>query len=90
MYIEVCRHAVEQAYKVRDAFLAHGFKFLAESPTNQQFVILTPAQFEKLSENFVLSLIEYLPDGNYCARVCTSWATKDEEIDKLIAMIPEL
>ena len=90
MYIEICRHAVEQAYKVRDAFLAHGFKFLADSPTNQQFVILTPAQFEKLSEEFILSLIEYLPDGNYCARVCTSWATKDEEIDKLIAMIPEL
>lgn len=90
LYIEICRHATEQAYQIRDAFLANGFKLITESPTNQQFVILTPAQYEKLSQEFVLSLIEYLPDGNYNARICTSWATKDEEVAKLIAMIPEL
>ncbi len=90
LYVEICRKATEQALKIRDAFLARGFKFITESPTNQQFVILTPAQYEKLSQEFVLSLIEYLPDGNYNVRVCTSWATKDEEVAKLISMIDTL
>ena len=49
-----------------------------------------PAQFEKLSEEFALSHIAYLEDGNYSVRICTSWATKDEEVDRLIAMINEL
>ena len=51
---------------------------------------MTPAQFAKLSEEFALSHIAYLPDGNYSVRICTSWATDDAQVDKLIAMIKEL
>ena len=90
LYVELGRKATMQALKIHDALAAHGFKFVAESPTNQQFVILTPAQYEKLSEEYVLSLDAYRPDGNYNVRICTCWATLDEQVDKLIAMIPEL
>ena len=89
-YSKICGKGTLQALKIRDALLAKGFKFVTESPTNQQFVIMTPAQFEKLSEEFALSHIAYLEDGNYSVRICTSWATKDEEVDRLIAMINEL
>ena len=90
LYSKICGKGTLQALKIRDALLAKGFKFVTESPTNQQFVIMTPAQFEKLSEEFALSHIAYLEDGNYSVRICTSWATKDEEVDRLIAMINEL
>ena len=52
--------------------------------------MMTPEKFHKLSEEFALSHIAYLPDGNYSVRICTSWATKAEEVDRLIAMINEL
>lgn len=90
LYIKICRYGTMQALKIRDALLSRGFKFVTESPTNQQFVILNPAQYDKLSTRFNLSLIEYLPDGNYSVRICTSWATLESETDKLIAMINEL
>lgn len=90
LYVESCRRGTMLALKIRQALLDCDFKFVTDSPTNQQFVILTPQQYEKLSEEFVLSLIEYLPDGNYSVRICTSWATKAEEVDKLIAMIKTL
>ena len=79
-----------EAVRLQKAFLDKGFPLLIQSPTNQQFVIMTPAQFEKLSEEFALSHIAYLENGNYSVRICTSWATKDEEVDRLIAMINEL
>ena len=90
LYTKICGKGTRQALAIRDALLAKGFKFVTPSPTNQQFVILTPAQYAKLSEEFALSLNEYLPDGNYSVRICTSWATKDEEVDKLIKMINAL
>lgn len=90
LYFEICGKATRQALKIRDLLLAKGFKFVTDSPTNQQFVILTPEQYNKLSEDFVLSLNTYLPDGNYSVRICTSWATKDEEVEKLMAKINEL
>ena len=90
LYLKICRHGTMQALKIRDALLARGFKFVTESPTNQQFVIMTPAQYETLSQEFTLSLIEYLPDGNYSVRICTSWATLKSETDKLIEMINRL
>ena len=90
LYTEICRKGTMQALEIKQALTECGFKFVTDSPTNQQFVIMTPQQYEKLSQDFVLSLIEYLPDGNYSVRICTSWATLDEEVDKLIKAIKTL
>lgn len=90
LYTEICRKGTMQALEIKQALTEWGFKFVTDSPTNQQFVIMTPQQYEKLSQDFVLSLIEYLPDGNYSVRICTSWATLDEEVDKLIKAIKTL
>ena len=90
LYTEICRKGTMQALEIKQALTKCGFKFVTDSPTNQQFVIMTPQQYEKLSQDFVLSLIEYLPDGNYSVRICTSWATLDEEVDKLIKAIKTL
>lgn len=90
LYTEICAHGTAAALKIKEALIANGFKFITDSPTNQQFVIFTPEQYENLSKDFALSLSEYLPDGNYSVRICTSWATKDEEVDKLIEAIKNL
>ncbi len=90
LYTRICQKGTLQALKIKEVLTARGFKFITDSPTNQQFVILSPQQYEKLSQNFVLSLIEYLPDGNYSVRICTSWATLDEEANKLIEAIKTL
>ena len=90
LYFKLGQKACAQADRVKAAIFKRGLKLRTYTPTNQIFVILSPAQYEKLSEEFALSLSEYLPDGNYSVRICTSWATKDEEIDKIIKMIENL
>lgn len=90
LYTDICQKGTMQALKIKQALIDYGFSFVTDSPTNQQFVIMTPQQYEKLSQDFVLSLIEYLPDGNYSVRICTSWATLDTEVDKLIEAIKTL
>lgn len=90
LYTQICRDATLQALRIKAALSEKGLKFMADSPTNQQFVILTPAQHDKLSSSFELGLSGYLPDGNLNVRICTSWATRDEEVDRLIASINAL
>lgn len=90
LYTGICKKGTMQALKIKQTLIDCGFSFVTDSPTNQQFVIMTPQQYEKLSQDFVLSLIEYLPDGNYSVRICTSWATLDAEVDKLIETIKTL
>lgn len=90
LYTDICQKGTMQALKIKQTLIDCGFSFVTDSPTNQQFVIMTPQQYEKLSQDFVLSLIEYLPDGNYSVRICTSWATLDAEVDKLIEAIKTL
>lgn len=90
LYTDICQKGTMQALKIKQTLIDCGFSFVTDSPTNQQFVIMTPQQYEKLSQDFVLSLIEYLPDGNYSVRICTSWATLDAEVDKLIEAVKTL
>lgn len=87
LYMQISQHAIDLAMKVRNALTAKGYKMYAESPTNQQFPILDNATFARLSEQFVLSPWAKVDDQHTAVRICTSWATKEENIDKLIAAL---
>lgn len=89
LYFDVCKRADAYAMEIRAAFRAKNVPFLVESPTNQQFVMLTEEQFRKISKDHIS---EYMgKNGNYhTVRFCTSWATKREDVDVLLAAIAEL
>ena len=61
-----------------------------ESPTNQQFPILTNDQMDKLSKDFAFSLWEKADENRSAVRFCTSWATGEEQVEKLICAIESL
>ena len=87
LYFEITKKAVQQAMQIKHAFADAGIPSYISSPTNQQFVLLTNEQMEKLSEKYIYEF-EFRSGIDYaCVRFCTSWATKDEEIDELIADI---
>ena len=90
IYFEIARHAVGQAMRIREAFEAKGISVLFDSITNQQFPILTDEQSEELSRDFSFELWEKLDGGRAAYRFCTSWATKPEDVDTLIAAINTL
>lgn len=85
LYFEIARHAVRMAMMIRDAFRSMGIPFLCESPTNQQFPILTGEQIRfLLSRGYAFELW----DG--ATRFCTSWATREEDVQALIRDIRAL
>ena len=60
-----------------------------DSFTNQQFVILSDEQKEKLGEKYIFE-IQGRTDGGTIVRFCTSWATTQAETDALIHDIEQL
>ena len=61
-----------------------------DSPTNQQFPIFSNTQLERLSKDYLFSVWQRMDEEHTAVRICTSWATKSENVDKLIRDIEQL
>ena len=61
-----------------------------DSMTNQQFAVLTQEQMERLGQKYAYEIWERHEDGRDVVRFCTSWATKDENVQALLADIAAL
>lgn len=83
LYWEIGRRATALALKLKAAFLDKGYPLYLDSPTNQQFVILTEEQLERLRPHAAFEIWEPLSDGRSVARFVTGWATREEEISAL-------
>ena len=84
LYFEISRHAIQMAMQIRDAFKLKGISFLCESPTNQQFPILTNEQINYFSQKYAFELWTKIDDSCAAIRFCTSWATREEDVLALV------
>lgn len=84
LYEEIAGKAVDQAMRLKEAFLDKGYPLLYDSYTNQQFPILPNSQLKQLEEKYSFELWTAMDEEYSAVRFCTSWATKDEDIDALI------
>ena len=89
LYEQICARANAQAQRIAEAFRAAGIDMLFDSPTNQQFALLTREQEEKLSRDFVCQFFEE-HKGLRVVRFCTAWSTEEGDVDKLCAAISAL
>jgi threonine aldolase len=87
LYERIGRSAVEYAERIKEAFLARGYRLFLDAPTNQVFPILTKEQQERLFHDVEFSFWEDLGDGSSVWRVATSWATREEDVERLIALL---
>jgi len=90
LYFEIAKKADEQAYKIADACKEAGLKMFSESVTNQQFIIFPKSLLEDFGKKYAYSFWEKFDDNNSVIRLCTSWATTDENLDQLISDIKNL
>lgn len=84
LYFEIAGHANQLAMKIRKACEEKGYPFFMESWTNQQFPILPNEKLERLGEDFSFSFWEAVDETHSAVRFCTSWATKEEDVEALI------
>ena len=87
LYLKISKHAIDMAMKLKRALLDKGYRLLLDSPTNQQFVILENQKMRELEEKVTFSKWEYVDENHTAVRFATSWATREEDLDALIAML---
>lgn len=87
IYFDIAKKADEQAMRIRNAFLSKGYRLLYDSYTNQQFPIIDNDKLKLLKKDFVFSYWVKCSESHTAVRFCTSWATRDEWVDKLINSI---
>ena len=90
LYFRIGSHEMHLADKLRSAFVHKGIELYYDSPTNQLFPILNAEQIAKLSAEYSFSIQNLLADGRNVTRFCTSWASREEDIDRLISDINAL
>ena len=83
LYFSISRNAIERALELKKIFRDKRIPFYIDSPTNQQFPILTQEQMASLEGKVLFEIWERLPDGRCVTRFATSWATTREQIDAL-------
>ena len=87
LYFALSRHAVELAMKIKAALTEAGYAFYIDSPTNQQFPIFSDEQLARLGEKYAFSYQCRVDEARSAVRICTSWATRAEDVDRLISDI---
>ena len=87
LYFKLSKHADDMAQIIRQACLDSGFKFLYDSPTNQQFPVMPGELVKRLEESYSFYHVKYLDHHRCAIRICTSWATRREDVEQLAADI---
>ncbi|MBO5114177.1 MAG: low specificity L-threonine aldolase [Lachnospiraceae bacterium] len=87
LYFTVSAHAIEMAEKLKEGLKREGYPFYLDSPTNQQFVILTMKQIGELQKQVSFDLWDKLDEEHQVVRFATSWATKEQDVEALLALL---
>ena len=84
LFFKAAAHANRMAMKLKQGLAGCGVEFLADSVTNQQFSIFTEEETKILNREFLFERFGITEDGKNVLRFCTSWATKEENVEHLI------
>jgi len=83
LYFKISRHANEMAKKVHAIFADSGYSFFFDSPTNQQYPIMSDAELAVIGKEFGYEYWERIDPTHSAIRFCSSWATTQENVDAL-------
>ena len=89
LYWELARHANRLALHLRERLTALGVSFFIDSPTNQQFPILPNRALDALKDRYSWSFWEAVDGERTAVRLCTSWATREEDVNAFLRDLEE-
>ncbi|MDR3285399.1 MAG: aminotransferase class I/II-fold pyridoxal phosphate-dependent enzyme [Holosporales bacterium] len=85
LYLELSVHANKMAEIIRSSLKRIGIKFFVENTTNLLFPILPDSILEELSKDYSLTYYKRWDEKSSVIRIATSWATTEENANKLAA-----
>lgn len=87
LYFDISKNAIDRAEELKALFKSRGYKFLIDSPTNQQFIILTKEQMERIGKKCRFCFWERVDEDRCAVRFATSFATTKEDIMSLAEIL---
>ncbi|MCQ2544608.1 MAG: beta-eliminating lyase-related protein [Lachnospiraceae bacterium] len=87
LYVNIGKWAIDKAEEVKEIFKRKGYKFLLDSPTNQQFIIMNNEKIKELEKEIGFSFWENYDENNTVVRFATSWSTTEDDIKELEKLI---
>ncbi len=87
LYLKIGENAITTAAVLKNGLKEKNYEFYIDSPTNQIFIVLNNVQMKKLSEQVVFSFWEKKDDSHTVIRFATSWATRMEDVHKLLTLL---
>ena len=89
LYQKTGEHANAMAEKIKNAIEQKGYSFQFTPCSNQLFPILPNTVLQKLEKEFLFTDWEKIDNNHTSVRIVTSWATKEENVQKLIKQIEQ-
>ncbi len=83
LYCMIALHAIEMAERLKAVLHEKGYRFFLETDTNQQFVILSNEEMNRLSHYVRFSYWERYDSSHTVVRFATSWSTTIDDIESL-------
>ena len=87
LYGEIGRTAITASQRIRQALKDRGYIQPFKAPTNQIFVLLDQEKMDELSKQVEMSFWEKADETHTIMRFVTSWATTEEDVDRLLQIL---
>lgn len=88
LYMRIGHHADRLARKLKDGFVAKGYRTYIDSPTNQQFFVLPNDVIDHLSPQVGFELWGPKGERESIVRFVTDWSTTEEDVESLLNILP--
>lgn len=90
LYFEIAARANRMADQIRAVLKKLNYPLLVPGLTNQIFPILPDVVLAELAKEFTFTEQERVDETHRAVRFCTSWATRQENVDALCAKLTKL
>lgn len=87
LYFELGKKGIKAAEQLRRGLRIKNYQFYLDTPTNQLFIIMPKYQAQQLAQHIHFQVVKKLDETNVVVRFVTSWATKKEQVEELLAMM---
>lgn len=83
LYFKISKNAITMAGKLKKILADKGYETFIDSPTNQLFVTAPNSKLQAMEGKVAYDIWGFPDEEHTIVRFCTSWATSDEDIEKL-------
>jgi len=87
LYTRIGGQADRLAMRIKKEMIAKGYRQYMDSPTNQQFFVISDEKLAQLEGLVVVDNWGAFDESSSIVRITTSWATTDEMVDYLLGLM---